>query len=86
MDMERHWSTLMIRNENQAQNSRFCTSQRYFLFEIIIHINQVYRQGRSLTNQCTRIAAARFFNDYLLAKKWVIVATFASPQSRDFSR
>ena len=38
------------------------------------------------TNQCTRIANARFFDGYLPAKKWVIAATFASPQSRDFKR
>jgi len=40
----------------------------------------------SLTNQCTRIATARFYNGYALAKKWVIVATLANPQSRDFKR
>jgi len=38
------------------------------------------------TNQCTRIATARFFNGYLPAKKWVIVASLANPQSRDFNR
>jgi len=38
------------------------------------------------TNQCTRIATARFYNGYVPAKKWVIVATVASPQSRDFKR
>jgi len=40
----------------------------------------------NLTNQCTRIATARFYNGYALAKKWVIGATLASPQSRDFKR
>jgi len=39
-----------------------------------------------LTNQCTRIATARFYNGYTPAKKWVIEATLASPQSRDFKR
>jgi hypothetical protein len=34
----------------------------------------------------TRIATARFYNGYALAKKWVIVATIACPQSRDFNR
>ena len=40
----------------------------------------------SLTNQCTRIATARFYNGYMSAKKWVNVASFAGPQSRDFKR
>jgi len=40
----------------------------------------------NLTNQCARIATARFYNGYALAKKWVIGATLASPQSRDFKR
>ncbi len=40
----------------------------------------------SLTNQCTQIANARFYIDYAPAKKWVIVATLAHPQSRDFKR
>jgi len=44
------------------------------------------RQWVSLTNQCTRIAIARFYNGYKPAKKWVIMATFANPQSRDFKR
>jgi hypothetical protein len=38
------------------------------------------------TNQCTRIATARFYNGYVPAKKWVIVASLADPQSRDFKR
>jgi len=38
------------------------------------------------TNQCTRIATASFDNGYLPAKKWVIVASNAHPQSRDFKR
>jgi len=41
---------------------------------------------RIAPNQCTRIATARFFEGYLPAKKRVIVATFAGPQSRDFKR
>jgi hypothetical protein len=28
----------------------------------------------------------RFYNGYAPAKKWVIVTTIASPQSRDFKR
>jgi hypothetical protein len=28
----------------------------------------------------------RFYNGYTPAKKWVIVATIANPQSRDFKR
>jgi hypothetical protein len=28
----------------------------------------------------------RFYNSYTPAKKWVIVATIANPQSRDFKR
>ncbi len=40
----------------------------------------------SLTNQCTRIATARFYKGYMLAKKWVIVVIIAGPQSRDFKR
>jgi hypothetical protein len=39
-----------------------------------------------LTNQCTRIATLRFYNGYAPAKKWVIVANIAGPQSRDFKR
>jgi len=47
--------------------------------------NQPYWLARPcLTNQYTRIATARFYNSYVLAKKWAIVATIASPQSRDF--
>ena len=38
------------------------------------------------TNQCTRIAMLRFYNGYVPTKKWVIVATLAHPQSRDFKR
>jgi hypothetical protein len=38
------------------------------------------------TNQCTRIATARFYDGYVPAKKWVIVASLADPQSRDFKR
>jgi hypothetical protein len=38
------------------------------------------------TNQCTQIVTARFYNGYTPAKKWVIVATIACPQSRDFKR
>jgi hypothetical protein len=34
----------------------------------------------------TRIDPACFFNGYTPAKKWVIVATIANPQSRDFKR
>jgi hypothetical protein len=45
-----------------------------------------FKAKGGLTNQCTRIATARFYNGFLLAKKWVIVATLAHPQSRDFSR
>lgn len=37
-----------------------------------------------LTNQCTRIPIVHFYNDYVPAKKWVIVATTSS-QSRDFT-
>jgi len=40
----------------------------------------------SLTNQSTRIATARFYEGYMLVKKWVIVASLACPQSRDFKR
>jgi len=40
----------------------------------------------ALTNQCTRIAKLRFYNGYAPAKKRVIVATIANPQSRDFKR
>jgi len=39
-----------------------------------------------LTNQCTRIATLPFYNGYTPAKKWVIGATIAHPQSRDFKR
>ncbi len=46
----------------------------------------LFREKTSLTNQCTRIATARFYNGYMLAKKRVTVATFSSPQSRDFKR
>jgi len=46
----------------------------------------VWPQRCRPTNQCTRIATARFYNGYALAKKWVIVATIAHPQSRDFKR
>jgi hypothetical protein len=42
--------------------------------------------GNCCLYPATRIATARFYNGYLLAKKWVIVATFAHPQSRDFKR
>jgi hypothetical protein len=45
-----------------------------------------FRPRGWLTNQCTRIAIARFYIGYLLAKKWVSVATIASPQSRNFKR
>jgi len=38
------------------------------------------------TNQSTRIATVRFYNGYMPAKKWVIVATIADSQSRDFKR
>ena len=38
------------------------------------------------TDRCRRIATARFYNGYVPAKKWVIVATFACSQSRDFKR
>jgi hypothetical protein len=38
------------------------------------------------TNQSTRIATARFYNGYMPIKKWVIVATIAHLQSRDFKR
>jgi hypothetical protein len=31
-------------------------------------------------------ATARFYNGYVPAKKWVIVATITRPQSRDFKR
>jgi hypothetical protein len=41
---------------------------------------------RIAPNQCTRIAMRRFYNGYVPAKKWVIVATIAGPQSRDFNR
>jgi len=44
------------------------------------------QQCRNITNQSTRIANARFYNGYAPAKKWVIVATIANPQSRDFKR
>jgi len=44
-----------------------------------------HRQGK-LTNQCTRIANARFYNGYTPVNKWAIVATIANPQSRDFWR
>jgi len=46
----------------------------------------VFNPKHALTNQCTRIATARFYNGYTLTKKWVIVAAIASPQSRDFKR
>jgi hypothetical protein len=36
------------------------------------------------TNQCTRIAIARFYNGYAPAKKWEIVATIANPQRGGF--
>ena len=46
--------------------------------------------GGAVGNYClypaTRIAMLRFYNGHMLAKKLVIVATFASPQSRDFKR
>jgi hypothetical protein len=42
--------------------------------------------GSGLTNQCTRIAKLRFYDGYVPAKKWVIVANLADPQSRDFNR
>jgi len=45
-----------------------------------------YQAKSKLTNQCTRIATLRFCNGYVLAKKRVIVATIADPQSRDFKR
>jgi hypothetical protein len=45
-----------------------------------------FRTNGSHPNQCTRIAIARFYNGYVLAQKWVIVATLANPQSRDFKR
>jgi hypothetical protein len=41
---------------------------------------------RAAPNQCTRIATARFYNGYVLAKKWGIVAVVANLQSRDFKR
>ncbi len=43
----------------------------------------VFNPKHALTNQCTRIATARFYNGYTLTKKWVIVAAIASSQSRD---
>jgi len=32
------------------------------------------------------VSTARFYNGYAPAKKWVIVATIAHPQSRNFKR
>ncbi len=61
--------------------------------KVIITLVQIYlgttyyiSPSYTLTNQCTRIANARFYNGYTPAKKWVIVATIAGPQSRDFKR
>jgi hypothetical protein len=42
--------------------------------------------GNSCFYPATRIAIFRFHNGYLPAKKWVIVASLASPQSRNFKR
>jgi len=42
--------------------------------------------GNCCLYPATRIAIARFYNGYLPAKKWVIMASLASPQSRDFKR
>ena len=42
--------------------------------------------GNCCLYPATRIANARFYIGYTPAKKWVIVATLASPQSRDFKR
>ncbi len=52
----------------------------------IFCIHSKYKLKSNLTNQCTRIANARFYTGYMLAKKWVIGASFADPQSRDFKR
>ena len=41
---------------------------------------------RIAPNHCTRIANARFYIGYAPAKKRVIVATIAHPQSRNFKR
>ena len=41
---------------------------------------------RIAPNQTTRIAVARFYEGYLPAKRWVIIATIAPPQSRGFNR
>jgi len=50
-------------------------------------VKKCHHKAKSkLTNQCTRIATLRIYNGYVLAKKWVIVASLAHPQSRDFKR
>jgi hypothetical protein len=56
-------------------------------------VSELFTQGSvggAAGNCClypaTRIAKLRFYNGYVLAKKWVIVATIANPQSRDFKR
>jgi hypothetical protein len=43
-----------------------------------------YPEGNSLAAYST--ATARFYNGYAPAKKWVIVAAVAHPQSPDFKR
>jgi hypothetical protein len=77
---------IVDKNSAHQHQSKVVKERRTILCRPSPGLERPVSDERIAPNQCTRIVTARMNKGSEPAKKWVIVATIAGPQSRDFKR